>query len=193
MKRFPASVRRAMREIDAAATCVPVQLDGGDWETAMFVKLAGSESQRDLEVLKRGARLPLGLEADLIENESAAVVVIRVEVHTVPDDPMALEILLTPGAVTGHFETLKSLTRQDRLCWFFSDDGFGVIHSQQHAWSREQQSGMESILLDAVKHDAVIRMTGRYDAQTALGAIVSLYEPRPAATVPKPQPPGGSG
>lgn len=147
----------------------------------MFIQVAGKEARDDRRILKRsGQSFPIGFEADIIENESAAVVVIRLEIHTRPEDPMAAEILLTPGGPGGHFDTLKRLTEQERLCWFFGDDDYQVIHAQQHPFSKDQQIGMESLLMDAAKHDAVIRLTGRYDAQAALSAVVSFYEPRSA-------------
>jgi hypothetical protein len=52
MKRFPETVREAMRAGGAAATCVPVQLDGAHWETAFFFQVAGPECKEDRRVLR---------------------------------------------------------------------------------------------------------------------------------------------
>lgn len=179
MKRFPATVRRAMRETGAAATCVPVRLDGGGWEAALFIQLADVESEPDRRLLARaGTPVPVAVETDLIENENAAVVVLRLETYARPDDPLAVEILLTPGNANGHFDTLNRLANQPRLCWFFADRDFHVIHAQQHALNNEQHAGFDALLRDAAVHDAVIRCTGRYNAQSALASIVSHYELR---------------
>ena len=179
MKRFPDAVRDAMQASGAAATCVPVQLDGEAWEAALFIQLAGAECKADRRAIKRSeGPLPVGMETDLIETEHAAVVVLRPEIHTQPDDPFTCEILLTPGDGGAHFEALKLLGGQPRLCWFFADQSHWLLHSQQHPLDYDQHTEFESLLRDALKHDAMIRMTRRYDAQAALAEVVKHYELR---------------
>ncbi len=178
-QRFPEAVRQAMRTSGASATCIPVRLDGDTWEAALFIQAAGPECKRDRRVLGKATRpLRVGIEADLIENPNAAVIMLRLEVFTLPDDPLASEILLTPGAVTTHFETLKLLAAQPRLCWFFGDQDFNVIHSQQHELTDEQRAGFDDLLRDAIQHDSLIRLTARYDARAALAEVVEHYELR---------------
>lgn len=196
-RRFPPQVRRAMRERDAAATCVPVELDGGEWECALFVHVSGPECKRDRRILSRSTGpLPVSIEADLIENANAAVVMLRLEAFTLPDDPLASEILLTPGAVDSHFEALKLLASQRRLTWFFGDEEFRVLHAQSHPLGSEQHASFDELARDALRHDSVIRMTGRYDARAALAEVVEHYElregvlrasPRMRGDVPPPQ------
>ncbi|MDX1512781.1 MAG: hypothetical protein R3174_03465 [Gammaproteobacteria bacterium] len=179
MKRFPDFVREAMHNSGAAATCVPVQLDGDQWETSFFFHLAGPECKEDRRLMRKaGGPLPVGLETDLIETEHASVVLLRPEVHTRESDPLTCEILLTPGEGGSHFEALKLLTSQSRICWFFGDQAYWLVHSQQLPLGDDQRAGFDDLLRDALKHDAVIRMTGRYDAQAALGEIVRHYELR---------------
>ena len=179
MKRFPEAVRAPMQASGAMATCVPVRLDGADWEAALFFQLAGPECKADRRALAHaGAPLAVGLETDLIETGHAAVVVLRPEVHACADDPFACEILLTPGESGAHFDALELLTRQLRLCWFFADQSYRVFHSQAHLLDESQHAGFESLLADAVRHDAMIRLTGRYDSQAALGEIAARYELR---------------
>lgn len=178
MKVFPQAVRSAMHAGGGAVTCLPVRLDGSDWETAVFFHLAGPESKRDRQVLNKAQRpLPVSIEADLLELQHAAVISMRVEIATLPDDPLIGEILLTPGGARAHFDTLQLLTRQQRLCWFFGDDDFRVLHAQQSPIGDEQHAGFDDILRDAVSHDALIRASARYDAQAALTEIVAHYEP----------------
>ena len=181
MKRFPRAVREAMRSGGAAATCVPVQLDGEGWQAALFLQLAGPECKADRRIISRArGPLPVGIEADVITAERASVVTLRAEVHTRAGDPMVSEILMTPGAGSSHFEALKLLTAQPRLCWFFGDEAFWLMHSQSHPLAPEQHSGFAEVLEAAVGHDAVVRLTGRYDAAAALSAVASQYELRAA-------------
>lgn len=165
----------------AAATCVPVQLDGEAWEAAFFIQMAGAECKDDRRAIGKAAGpLPLGLETDLIETETGAVVVLRPEVYTKADDPFTCEILLTPGEGSVHFEALKLLSSQPRLCWFFGDQTHWMLHSQQHPLDDEQRAGFDELARDALKHDTMVRMTGRYDAQAALAEVVKHYELRAA-------------
>lgn len=180
MKVFPDAVRRAMRAAGAGVTCLPVQLERSEWETAFFFHLAGPECKRDRQVLaKARTPLPVGMEADLLELPRASVVVIRVEVLTVPEDPLAAEILLTPGGMRTHFDALQLLSRQERLCWFFADEDFRLIHSQQSPLRAEQRRSLDDLLRDAVRHDALIRASSRYDAAGALAEVQGHYTLRP--------------
>lgn len=182
MKRFPEFVRESMRAAGASATCLPVQLDGEHWETAFFFHLAGPECKEDRRLMRKNSGpLPVGLETDLIETEHAAVVTMRPEVYTREDDPLSCEILLTPGEGGAHFEALKLLSKQQRMCWFFGDQAFWMVHSQQLPLDDEQRKGFEELLRDALKHDTMVRMTGRYDSQAGLSEIVRRYELRAGA------------
>ena len=51
--RFPEAVRDAMQSSGAAATCVAVQLDGIDWEAALFIQLAGAECKADRRAIEQ--------------------------------------------------------------------------------------------------------------------------------------------
>lgn len=181
-----------MRSNGAAATCVAVQLDDNDWEAALFIQLAGAECKADRRALKQAkGPLPVGMESDLVETDTGAVVVLRPEAHTQPGDPFACEILLTPGDGGAHFEALKLLSRQPRLCWFFGDQTHWILHSQQHPLDPAQHEGFDALLRDALKHDTMVRMSNRYDAQAALAEIVKHYELR-AGTERGEYPPAGS-
>jgi len=166
-----------MRSHDSAATCLPCVFDSGQWETAIFFRLSGPESKTDRRLLSQTTKpIPLSLETDLIEAESAAVILLSVEALTHPDDPLIGEILLTPGGSEVHFEALRLLASQPRLCWFFSDADFRIIHSQQMPLGRDHHGHFDDLLKDAVKHDALIRCTTNYSAELALSSVVSKYE-----------------
>lgn len=179
MKRFPDAVRAAMQAGGAAATCVPVQLDDTDWEAALFFQLAGAECKADRRALKNArGTLAVGMETDMIETDTGAVVLLRPSIYTQPDDPFTCEILLTPGDGGAHFEALRLLSRQPRLCWFLGDQTHWILHSQQHPLDADQHEGFGALVRDALKHDTMVRMSNRYDAQAALAEIVRHYELR---------------
>ena len=181
-RRFPAPVREAMTASGAAATCVPVGLDGGDSEAAFFISLAGPESKADRRVIRKWrGPLSLGLDSDVIETAHGAVVVLRPEVHTGPFDPFVCEILVTPGEGGTHFEAMELLSRQPRLTWFFGDRGFEIIRTQQHPLDDEQRAEFAALLKQALRHDAMTRMTGRYDGRAALAEVASHYTLRTEA------------
>lgn len=180
MKMFPQSVRAAMQANGATVTCMPVRLDTDDWEAVVFFYLAGPESKQDRRILAQAEHpLAVSVEADLLELQQASVVILRFEVVTMADNPLTGEVLLTPGEVRTHFDILKLLCRQQRLCWFFSDEDFHVLHTQQNPLGDEQRASFDDLLADAVRHDALIRASARYDAQAALAEVVSHYDLRP--------------
>lgn len=172
---FPAEVRQAMATTGSSLTCLPVQMDAGDWETAVFFQLSGPESQRDIQRLSALRTVPIALDTDVIEHENAAVAVLRLEVFADAQDPLAGEILLIPGGNTVHFEALELLTRQPRLGCFIGDLQFQVILAQYLRLSDAEHSEFKRVLDQAVKHDAVVRMTGRYDAGSAFTAVTANY------------------
>ena len=180
--RFPAPVREAMNASGAAATCVPVELDGGAPEAVFFIDLAGPESKADRRVIRKWrGPLSLGLDSDVIETGHGAVVVLRPEVHTGPFDPFVCEILVAPGEGGAHFEALDLLSRQPRLTWFFGDRGFEIIRTQQHPLDDGQRGEFAALLKDALRYDAMTRMTRRYDSRAALAEVARHYTLRTEA------------
>ena len=115
-QRFPRAVRDSMARSGAMATCVPVSLDGGGFEAAFFLQVAGPESKEDRRIMRRSqGPFAMGLETDVVTTDHGAVVVIRPELHTRAEDPLVMEILLTPGDGGAHHEALSLLSRQPRL------------------------------------------------------------------------------
>ena len=164
---------------------MPVRLDAADWEAAVFFHLAGAESKRDRQVLAKAERpFAVSIEADLLELQQASVIVLRFEVVTIPEDPLSGEVLLTPGGVRTHFDTMRLFCRQQRLCWFFGDSDFRVLHSQQNPIGDEQQASFDELLADCVRHDALIRASARYDARAALAEVVAHYDLRQGTSRP---------
>lgn len=176
---FPFKVQQAMATGGSMVTCLPVQLDGRDWESAIFFQLAGKESATDLKLIReRNRPLPLSIETDLLERDNGTVVLLRLEVFARANDPLAGEILLLPGGAEAHFEVLDLLAKQPHLSWFFGDHKYRIVHSQAHPLSEEQRTEFAALRDDALKRDAIIRMTGRYDAQAAFASVVANYDLR---------------
>lgn len=172
-----------MRASGTAATCVPVQIDQGQWESALFIHVAGPECKQDRYILKCAATpTPATLRTELLTHASAAIVLLRLEALTVPNNPLAFEILLTPGKVSGHYECLKLLSQQARLCWFFGDTDYRIIQAQNQEVDAEQHENFEALAREAFAHDSVLRLMGKYDASAALREIVSHYELRQDVT-----------
>ena len=182
MKIFPDAIASAMRTSGAAATCVPVQLNAGDWEAALFVQVAGPECRQDRRILKTAATpVPARLATELLAHSSAAVIMLRLEILTVSEDPLAYEILLAPGSQSSHYETLKLLARQTRLCWFFGDNDYRLLRAQEQTIEQDTHERFEALSREAFAHDSLIRMAGQYDCEAALAEIANHYALREGA------------
>ena len=118
------------------------------------------------------------MEADVINHAAASVVMLRFEVQTREESPLVGEVLLTPGLGDVQFETLRNLTEQRQLRWYFGDSAYQVIHSQQTALYDHERKGFEDLLQEAVGHDALVRLTGKYNAHSAIDEVVSHYQLR---------------
>lgn len=181
-QQFPFAVSEAMSASGAMATCVPVQFEPGRWQAAFFFQLAGPESKQDRRAMRRGeGPFAMGLETDVVETEHGAVVMLRPELHTNADDPLIMEILLTPGDGGAHHEALRLLSGQRHLRWLFADRAWWVIHAQSHPLGQEQHEGFADLLASALRHDTMVRLTSTYDAAAAIGEVVRHYELRAAA------------
>ena len=174
-QRFPAEVCAAMTTSGSSLTCLPVQVNAGEWETAVFFQLSGPESQPDVQRLSALRTVPITLDTDVIEHENAALAVLRIEVFTDQEDPLAGEILLIPGGHTTHFEALDLLTRQPRLGFFIGDQQYRVILAQYLRLSDAEHREFKTLVDRVVKHDAVVRVSGRYDADRAFAAVTANY------------------
>ena len=181
-QQFPGAVREAMSSSGAMATCVAVQFDPSRWQAAFFFQLAGAESKQDRRAMRRNeGPFAMGLETDVVETEHGAVVMLRPELHINPDDPLVMEILLTPGSGGAHHEALRHLSEQPTLSWLYADRAWWVIHAQSHPLDKEQHEGFAELLASSLRHDTMVRLTGTYDAAAAMGEVVRHYELRAAA------------
>ena len=179
MNSFPPAIIHSMRLSGAMTTCVPLQFDDGLWQSTVFFELGGKQCKEDRRTLRNTkSPLPIGIEADIIEHTHAAIVMLRFEVMTSKDNPLVGEVLLAPGMGEVQFETLKHLSTQPQLKFYFGDSAYYVIHSQQISLGDPEHQGYQSLLDDAVSHDALIRLSGKYDGMRALHEVVDHYEVR---------------
>ena len=154
-------------------------MDDSNWRTAVFFELGGDECASDRKRLSEtDSPLPVNLEGDVIETAAGALVMLRFEILTDPENPLAGEVLVAPGMGNSQFETLQYLGQQQALDFYFSDAKYRVIHSQQLALGEPERAGYRGLLEDAVSHDAVVRLTGRYDAKKAYKEVVANYANR---------------
>ncbi len=175
VKEFPPQVKKIMREKEIAATCIPVQFDHEAWESAFFLYVAGPESKQDRKALKKNRITPAILVTELLAHANASVVLMRIEVQTVIDDPLVFEILLVPGEFNMHYECLKYLAKQRHIRYFFADSDYRVLQEQEQEIGDVQHEKFETLAREAFAHDSVLRMTGKYNAQSALSEVVSHY------------------
>jgi hypothetical protein len=169
-----------MRVTGSAATCVPVKLGASDdWEAALFMHVAGPECKQDRRLLKRAREpVPVELGPRLMAHSAAALVAVELSIATVLEDPLKYEILLVPGREDSHYQAIKLLAGQHRICWFFGDNDYRVIQAQEQEVTANQHELFESIARDAFAHDSLLRISGQYDSDKALSEIVSHYTPR---------------
>lgn len=181
VKLFPKPVQAVMREKDIAATCIPVQFDDEQWQAAFFFHVAGPESKQDRRILKKNKVTPAILMVELMSHAKASIIMMRVEIQTVIDDPLVFEILLVPGEVSTHHECLKLLARQTHIRYFFADSDYRVLQEQQQTISNVQHEQFETLAREAFARDSLMRIAGNYDAQAALSEVVAHYHIRTGA------------
>ena len=176
MSYFPKPIAQGMRKNGAMTTCVPVQFDNAIWQTAVFFEIGGKECKEDRRFLRKAnTTVAIAIEADLINHANASVVMLRFEVMTQPQSPLVGEVLLTPGLGEVQFDTIKYLSEQQQIRWFFGDSAYQIIHTQQTSLRDQERAGYAEILQEAISHDALLRMTGKYDANKAIDEVVSNY------------------
>ena len=176
-ERFPDDVVVALHEAQVTATCLPVRIDGGDWRAALFYVVAP-----DAPCLKGGRILggpfAVAFEADLHEHEAGTVFELGVEIRT-PVRPLAATMLFLTGHASGHFEALRLLAGRDEVVLHLGDAHCRTLWRQRVPLPEAHRAGIRALLDEAVGRDAVIRMTGRYDAEAAFrGAFAAAHGAR---------------
>jgi len=170
LERFPDDVVVALHNANVTLSCIPVQIDHGEWTAALFFVVAP-----DASCLNKGQLAPgpfaVSFEADLHEHEKGNLVELSLEIGTEPDPCRGMVLFLT-GHSSAHFDTLKLLTERDEALLFIGNEYCEVLWQQRVPLSDALRTGLRGLLDEAVGKDAVIRMTGHYDPDTAFAEVI---------------------
>lgn len=173
-ERFPDDVMVLLHNANITLSCVPVQLDNGQWQAAIFFVLPA-----DAPCLKTGTLLggpyTVELDADLHEHEKGTLIEVGLEIVT-PIEPSRGTMLFITGHSPSHFESIKLISQQDQLPLFIGDEYCRVLYKQNIPVSKAMQSGFKQLLDEAVARDAVIRLTGHYDPDRVFTDVLASLQ-----------------
>ncbi len=170
-QKFPDEVIVALHEAHITATCMPIQMDGADWQAAFFYVLAP-----DAACLSEGS-LPGGpftvaLDADLHEHDNGTMIEIGVEIVT-PIEPCKGVMLFLTGHTSTHFDALQLLSEQSDIPLFIGDQFCTTLSQQRIPIDDSFRLGITALINEAVTRDAVIRMTDRYDPDAVFADTIA--------------------
>jgi len=171
-QRFPDDVMLALHNANVTVTCTPVQIDHGEWQAALFFVLAENASCLNQGQLIGAGPYTVAFDADLHEHENATVIELGIEIATPPESENGTILFIT-GHSSHHFDVLKLLTQQDELPLFIGNAYCEVLSQQRVPLSQALKNGLNGLLDEAVRRDALIRMTGHYDPDAAFSAVLT--------------------
>ena len=171
LERFPDDVIVALHNANVTLSCIPVQIDHGEWTAALFFVVPADAACLANGKLDNGP-FAVSFEADLHEHEKGTLVELAIEVATSPEPCHGMVMFLT-GHSSAHFDTLKLLTERDEVMLFLGNEYCEVLWQQRVPLSDVLRSGLRSLLDEAVGKDAIIRMTGHYDPDTAFADVLA--------------------
>ena len=183
-RRFPDEVVVALHEAGVTLGCLPVRIDDGDWRAALFLVVPEHAECLSIDPTLSGAPYAVVLDADLHEHASASVIELGIELRT-PGVPLAGSVLFLSGHVPAHFETLSLLASQPDLPLFVGDAYCRQLASQRIPLGDAERGMLRTLLDEAVARDAVIRLTGRYDADAAFDDVLRLTAGGAGAVAPE--------
>lgn len=170
-ERFPDDVTVLMHEAGVTVSCVPIQLDDGEWQAAIFFVLPTDAPCLDQGRLS-GGPFAVEFEADLHEHENGTLIDVGLDIRT-PIEPSRGTLLFITGHSPSHFESLTLITQQTSLPLFIGDEYCRVLYRQQVPISEAMRQGFRQLLDEAVARDAIIRMTGHYDPDRVFTDVVA--------------------
>lgn len=171
-ERFPDDVIVALHDAGITLGCLPVRIDNADWTAALFLVLAPDAACLGADGKLGGGPFSVSLELDLHEHASATVIELLIDVAT-PGEPIGGSVLFLTGHASAHFDALMLLSSQPDLPLFIGDAYCRLLCSQRIPLGNGERAGFRTLLDEAVGRDAVIRMSGRYDASAAFDAVLS--------------------
>lgn len=172
--RFPDDVIVLLHESNVTVSCVPIRMDDGQWQAAIFFVLPA-----DAACLRNG-KLPGGpfsvaIDADLHEHEKGTLIEIGIDIRT-PVEPSRGTLLFITGHSSSHFDTIKLISEQQEMLLFIGDEYCRVLYRQRIPVSEAMRKGIRQLLDEAVGRDALIRLTGHYDPDKVFMDVVSSLQ-----------------
>jgi len=169
-ERFPDDVVVALHHANVTVSCVPVQIDNDEWQAAMFYVLSAKAP-----CLADGKLTPgpfaVEIDADLHEHTNGSLIEIGIDIAT-PIERSRGTLLFATGHSSAQFDTIKMLSSQADLPLFIGDEYCNVLYQQRIPLTDSMRAGFRQLLDESLSRDAVIRMTGHYDADTVFKDVV---------------------
>jgi len=172
IQRFPDDVVVALHNAQVTVTCTLVQIDHGEWQAALFFVLPEKAKCMQSGKLINAGPFTVAFDADLHEHDNATVIELGVEIATPPESQNGTLLFIT-GHSSHHFDVLKQLTQQSELTLFIGNEYCEVLAQQRVPLNQPLRSGLRGLLDEAVRRDALIRMTGHYDPDAAFTAVLN--------------------
>lgn len=161
----------ALHDSGVTMTCLPVEFGDGHWQAALYYVLPP-----DAPCLADGKPLRgpfgVGLDADLHDHASATVIELSVEI-AVPPEPLSGVILFLTGHSSAQFDTLSLLAEQADIPLFIGDPYCQILWQQRIPLEDAHRQVLREMLDEAVGRDALIRLSGHYDADRAFSDIAA--------------------
>jgi len=192
MSKFPDAVIRAMHNAATTVTCIPVAIDQnqtpgllgdnelagsheeGRWESAIFFVLPLTVTHSQLTSLFPASQLfPVAMEADLIEHDNGTLIELGIEIDFGLSDKPAGRIVFLTGHIPVHHEAVTLLGKQESIGLFIGDVHCNLLHQQRIPLAAGHRQAFNDMLADALKRDALIKMSGKYDPDKVFGSVVS--------------------
>ncbi|MFT4726303.1 MAG: hypothetical protein ACI9UN_000798 [Granulosicoccus sp.] len=173
-ERFPDDVIVLLHNAQVTVSCVPIQVDDGQWQAAIFFVLAKSAPCLTDGQL-RGGPFAVEFDADLHEHEKGTLIEVGIDIATPVENSLGTLLFIT-GHSPSHFESIKLLSEQPELPLFIGNEFCEVLYRQRIPVSDVMRSGFKQLLDEAVSRDAVIRMTGHYDPDLVFADTVTSLQ-----------------
>jgi len=177
MARFPDGVIKAMHHAGTTVTCMPVQIDNGDWVSALFFILPEKFDESRISAIFDPARtFPVSLEADLKEQHTATLIALSIDITLGADEEVLNgQILFIPGHIASHHEAVELLSRQNAITIFIGDKHCNLLLQQRIPLVDEHRQVFADLLREAASRDALIRFRGQYDPDAAFVELTRLH------------------
>lgn len=90
-----------------------------------------------------------------------------------PPEPLSGVMLFLPGHSSAQFDTLTLLAQQADIPLFIGDPYCRILWQQRIPLADAHRYALREILDEAVGRDALIRLSGHYDAERAFADIAA--------------------